>query len=365
MANRQEPKPICRRTFLGLTAAALAARGQEPLRQWKERVHPMDLLARRNELSALQGATAWINSPGLTSGSLKGKVVLVQFWTFTCINWLRTLPCIRTWSGAYRDSGLVVIGVHTPEFPFEGSLANVRRAAEDLKVDYPIAVDSDYAIWRGFSNQYWPALYLFDARGQVRHRQFGEGGYVESERTIQALLQEAGAEGTDREIVEVNGAGIEAAADWADLRSPENYVGYGRGEGFASPGGAVPGRPRAYSLPQQLRLNHWGLEGHWTIQQGSIALNQPHGRLGYCFHGRDLHLVMGPPMGNSAVRFRVRLDGGPPKAAHGADVDEDGNGVAAVQRLYQLIRQPRPIVDRVLEIEFLDPGVEAFAFTFG
>lgn len=325
----------------------------------------MTLLAHRNELSALQGASAWINSLALAGDSLKGKVVLVQFWTFTCINWLRTLPYIRRWAGAYRDSGLVVIGVHTPEFPFEGNLDNVRRAAEDLKVDYPIAVDSEYAVWRGFSNQYWPALYLFDAKGQVRHRQFGEGGYAESETMIQQLLREARAAGTDREIVEVNGAGIEAAADWADLRSPENYVGYGRSEGFASPGGAVVGHSRAYSLPGQLPLNHWGLEGNWTIEQGSIGLNQPHGRLGYCFHGRDLHLVMGPPIGSSAVRFRVRLDGGPPKAAHGADVDEGGNGVAPVQRLYQLIRQPRPIVDRVFEIEFLDPGVEAFAFTFG
>jgi thiol-disulfide isomerase/thioredoxin len=335
------------------------------LRSWQQPLHQLERLAVEDELAALGKATAWINTPPLTPASLKGKVVLVQFWTFTCINWLRTLPYIRAWAQAYKNAGLVVIGVQTPEFSFEHNLDNVRRATAEMKVEYPVAVDSDYGIWRGFNNQYWPALYLLDATGRVRHHQFGEGEYPESERKIQQLLMEAGARLATNQLSAVEGRGIEAPADWTDLRSPENYVGYERTDGFASPGGAAAGRRRSYTVPRELRLNHWALEGQWTIDKPSIVLNEPNGRIAYCFHGRDLHLVMGPPAGTHPVRFRVLLDGQPATAAHGADVDERGNGVATTQRLYQLIRQSKPIVDRVFQIEYHDPGVEAFSFTFG
>ena len=334
-------------------------------RSWQQPLHRLERLAVADELSALAMATAWINTAPLTAAGLKGKVVLVQFWTFTCINWLRTLPYIRAWSEAYKNAGLVVIGVHTPEFSFEHNLANVQRATTEMNVGYPVAVDSDYAIWRGFNNQYWPALYLLDAKGHVRHHQFGEGEYSESERMIQQLLTEAGALRVPNQLSSIEGRGIEAPADWADLRSPENYVGYERTEGFASPGGAGTGGRRRYSVPRDLRLNQWALEGEWTVNKESIASNQPNGRIAYCFHGRDLHLVMGPPTRARPVRFRVLLDGQPVTTAHGADVDDRGNGVAATQRLYQLVRQPKPIVDRVCRIEYLDPGVEAFSFTFG
>ena len=334
------------------------------LRSWQRPLQSAERLPVGDELSALGRATAWVNSAPLDAASLRGKVVLVQFWTFTCINWLRTLPYVRAWAQSYQNAGLVVIGVHTPEFPFEHNLDNVRRATARLKVEYPVALDNDYAIWRGFSNQYWPAIYLLDASGRVRHRQFGEGGYAESERMIQQLLTEADSHHATSELSSVNGNGIEAAADWPDLRSSENYVGSERTEGFASPGGAASGRRRRYTVPRELRLNQWALEGDWTVNNNSIALNQPNGRIAYCFHSRDLHLVMGPP-GARPVHFRVFLDGQPATMAHGVDVDDHGNGIATEQRLYQLIRQSKPIVDRVFEIEYLDPGLEAFSFTFG
>ena len=344
--------------------ALAAGRFQMP-HSWQRPLHEVDHVTVMDELSSLSKATAWINSPALSAASLKGKVVLVQFCTFTCINWLRTLPYTRAWAQAYRSSGLVTIGVHTPEFEFEHDLSNVRRAIAAMKVDYPIAVDNEYAIWGGFNNQYWPALYLLDGSGRVRHHQFGEGGYAESEKMIQQILTESGAHDVPRQPTPVEGRGIEAPADWNDLRSAENYVGSERTEGFASPGGIVSGSRRHYSVPRELRLNQWALEGDWTIEKGFIALNQPNGRLQYCFHGRDLHLVMGPRTGARAVRFRVSLDGQPVAQAHGGDVDEQGNGVATEQRLYQLVRQPKPIGDRVFQIEYLDPGVEAFSFTFG
>jgi thiol-disulfide isomerase/thioredoxin len=318
-----------------------------------------------DELASLHNATTWINSSPLTKEHVRGKVVLVQFWTFTCINWLRTLPYIRAWAERYRDSGLVAIGVHTPEFSFEHNLANVRRAAVDMKVHYPVAVDSEYAIWRGFNNEYWPALYLFDAKGQARYHQFGEGEYDESERMIQRLLAEAGARMSDLQLTSVEGRGIEAPADWGDLKSPENYVGYERTENFASPGSGGSDQRHTYVLPRELRLNQWALEGDWTIGKNSIALNAPSGRILTSFHSRDLNLVMGPPADARAVRFRVSLDGRSVASSHGVDVDELGNGVANEQRLYQLIRQPKPVGDRVLQLEFLGPGVEVFAFTFG
>jgi thiol-disulfide isomerase/thioredoxin len=358
-----------RRTFLKATTVALAAGRFTMLRSWQQPLHPMETSAVANELSALGSATAWINSAPLTATALKGKVVLVQFWTFTCINWLRTLPYVRAWYEAYKDAGLVVIGAHTPEFSFEHDLENVRRATREMKVNYPVAVDSEYAIWRGFNNQYWPALYLVDGKGKIRYHHFGEGEYAESERKIQELLKEAGAHQASDQLSSVEGQGIEAAAEWPELQSQENYVGNERTEGFASPGGLAAGRRRSYTLPRELRLNQWALAGDWTVDKEAITLNQPNGRIAYRFHGKDLHLVMGPPTGREggvhAVRFRVLLDGQPVMSAHGSDVDAQGNGIATAQRLYQLIRQPQPIVDRVFEIEYLDPGVQAFSFTFG
>jgi thiol-disulfide isomerase/thioredoxin len=317
------------------------------------------------ELAALDSATAWLNSEPLTAASLRGKVVLIDFWTYTCINWLRELPYVRAWAEKYKDQGLVVIGVHAPEFPVERDLDNVRRAARDLRVHYPIAVDNDFAIWRAFDNHYWPALYFVDAQGRVRHHHFGEGEYAQSERMIQRLLAEAGAGGISQELVSVVGGGVEAPADWDNLRSPENYVGYGRTQNFASAGGAAPDQRRVYSAPARLGRNHWALSGDWTVGRGAIVLNETSGRIAYRFHARDLHLVMGPAAPGASVRFRVLVDGQPPGAAHGLDVDAQGNGTVTESRLYQLIRQPGRIADRQFEIEFLDPGVEAFAFTFG
>jgi thiol-disulfide isomerase/thioredoxin len=322
-------------------------------------------LPTEGELPALDGATQWLNSQPLSAADLRGKVVLVEFWTYTCINWLRTLPYVRAWAHQYRDRGLVVIGVHSPEFPFERDIDNVRRAAQDLQVDFPIAVDSDHAVWQAFGNRYWPALYFVDAQGRIRHHQFGEGGYEESEKIIQQLLAEAGSGSHSRERAPVDARGVEAAADWGSLQSPENYLGYERTESFASPGGVVSDRRHAYALPTRLPLNHWALSGDWTLQKGAAVLNQANGRIAYRFHARDLHLVVGPAVRGTAVRFRVLIDGQPPGAAHGIDVDAQGNGVITEQRLYQLIRQSQPIVDRQFEIEFADPGVEAFAFTFG
>jgi thiol-disulfide isomerase/thioredoxin len=316
------------------------------------------------ELSSLGSATAWLNSPPLTAAGLRGKVVLVEFGTYTCINWLRTLPYARAWADKYRDQGLVVIQVHTPEFEFEKNLDHVRQAVKELRVDFPIAVDNDYAIWRAFNNRYWPALYFIDAKGKIRHHQFGEGEYPESERVIQRLLTEAGGRGRGSEVVSVEGQGIEAAADWTSLRTPETYLGHERTENFASPGGIADQR-HVYALPKRLKLNQWALSGSWTVGRQATALHEAGGRLVYRFHARDLHLVMGPSVRGTSVRFRVLIDGHPPGAAHGLDVDEQGKGTVTEQRLYQLIRQPAPIADRQFEIEFLDPGLEVFVFTFG
>jgi hypothetical protein len=258
-----------------------------------------------------------------------------------------------------------VIGVHAPEFAFEHNVDNVRRAANEMSVNYPIAIDNDYVIWRAFKNQYWPALYFVDAKGNIRHHQFGEGEYEQSERVIQKLLAEAGTSGVSNALVSVGARGAEAAADWASLKSPENYVGYERTENFASPGGAALDKPRLYTTPARLALNQWGLSGDWTIGKQATLLNQANGRIVYRFHARDLHLVMGPTAHGASVRFRVLIDGQPPGAAHGIDVDDQGNGTVTEPRLYQLIRQPKPIAEREFEIEFLDSGVEAFAFTFG
>ena len=315
-------------------------------------------------LPSLGGATGWLNSEPLTAANLRGKVLLVQFWTYTCINWLRTLAYVRAWSEKYKDHGLVVIGVHTPEFEFEHNLANVRRAAKELRVKYPIAIDNDYAVWHAFDNNYWPALYFVDVQGQIRYHHFGEGEYEQSEMVIQQLLMAAGDSGLGDELVSVDASGVEAAAEWDSLRSPENYVGYDRTENFVSPGGAVLNRRRVYGAPAQLGLNQWALSGDWTMGHESILLNEANGRIANCFHARDLHLVMGPTQGTS-VRFRLLIDGQPLAAAHGVDVDDQGNGTVTEQRLYQLIRQSKPITNRQFEIEFLDPGVQVYAFTFG
>jgi thiol-disulfide isomerase/thioredoxin len=326
---------------------------------------PTGQTAGQTELASLERANEWLNSPPLTPSALRGKVVLIDFWTYTCINWRRTLPYVRAWAEKYKDQGLVVIGVHAPEFAFEKNIDNVRWAVKDMRIDYPIAVDNDYAIWRAFKNQYWPALYFVDAQGRVRHQYFGEGSYEQSEMVIQRLLNEARGGGIGDGLVSVDARGAEAAADWGSLKSPENYLGYERTENFASPGGAVLDKPRLYELPARLRLNEWALSGDWTVKTDTSALNKANGRIAYRFHARDLHLVMGPAAAGTSVRFRLLIDGQPPGAAHGVDVDEQGNGMVTEQRMYQLIRQAKPLADRQFEIEFLDPGVEAFAFTFG
>ena len=346
------------RPGVGGSAAHLAAASAEPGTIDAQQRTP-------RELAAIGGAAEWLNSPRLTAASLVGKVVLVNFWTYTCINWLRQLPHVRAWAQKYRDA-LVVVGVHTPEFTFEQNVDNVRRAVRQMKIEYPVVIDNDYVIWRAFRNQYWPALYFLDARGRVRHQHFGEGEYQQSEATIQRLLAEASIPGRrEGRAVSVVGVGVEAAADWDNLKSPEAYVGYDRLQNFASRGGPDPDRRRVYAAPTRVELNQWALAGEWTIGKQATVLSSPNGRIVHRFHARDLHLVMGPTRQQSVVRFRVSLDGQRPGAARGLDVNDDGNGTVAEQRMYQLIRQPRPIVDRTFEIEFLDAGVEAFAFTFG
>jgi hypothetical protein len=301
----------------------------------------------------------------LTPQALQGRVVLVSFGTYTCINWIRTLPYVRAWADRYSAHGLAVVGVQTPEFDFEGDLDNVRRAVEEMDVRYPLAVDNDYTIWRAFDNHYWPALYFADVKGQIRHHYFGEGEYEESERVIQELLAEAGGEGVDTALVRPQPRGVELGADWDELKSPENYVGYQRTEGFASPGGPVIDEPHAYEAPSTIRRNEWALSGVWLMSTASAALTEPGGAISCRFHARDLNLVMGPVTRRAPVRFRARIDGQPPGPLHGIDVDDDGNGDVTWQRLYQLVRQPGPIGDRNFDIEFLDAGAEAFVFTFG
>jgi thiol-disulfide isomerase/thioredoxin len=321
--------------------------------------------ARQSELASLERANEWINSPPLTADALRGKVVLVNVWTYTCINWLRQLPYVRAWADKYKNQGLVVIGVHSPEFAFEKNIDNARQAVKSRLIGYPVAIDNDFGIWRGFNNNYWPALYFIDAQGRVRHSVFGEGQYEQSEMVIQRLLMEAGNAGIGDELVSVDAQGPEVAADWGSLKSPENYLGYERTENFTSAGGSLFGQRQAFEVPGKLTLNHWALAGEWTMRKDAVSLNKPGGRIAYRFHARDVHLVMGPAMPGEPVRFRVLIDGKAPGPAHGSDVDDQGNGTVTGQRLYQLIRQPKPIADRLFEIEFLDPGVEAFAFTFG
>jgi len=317
------------------------------------------------ELPPLDGAVAWLNSPPLSREKLLGHVVLIDFWTYSCINCLRALPYVTAWHERYKDKGLVVIGVHTPEFAFEKDERNVRRATKELGVDYPVALDNDYAIWKAFSNRYWPAHYFIDAQGRVRGHHFGEGEYAESEQLIRELLAEAGAQDLPAAMRTIQAAGVQRAADDANVASPETYVGYGRAEGFASPGGFDTAQAKDYVVPLELRLNQWALAGPWIVDKEHAALESAGGAISYRFHARDLHLVLGPGRDGRPVRFRVKLDGAPPGSDAGSDVDADGRGIVREQRLYQLIRQSDGVRARNFTIEFEDAGVQAFAFTFG
>jgi thiol-disulfide isomerase/thioredoxin len=333
-------------------------------------IHPPDREARvdrsrtEGHIPALDGATGWINSPPLTPAGLRGKVVVVDFWTYSCINWRRQLPYVRAWAQRYGDHGLVVIGVHTPEFGFEHDRDGIERAARTMHVPYPIAIDSNYALWEAFDNAYWPALYFVDAKGRIRHHQFGEGDYQTSEMVIRQLLGEAG-HPADGALAAVDAQGLEAVADARNLLTPETYIGYARTRGFRSPGDAVRDARSVYAVPSMLQVAQWALAGAWTMGREAAVVDEAGGRLVYRFHARDLHIVMGAAHASSPVRFRVRIDGHAPGDAHGLDVDDQGNGTITEPRLYQLIRQPAPIGDREFAIEFLDPGAQVFSFTFG
>jgi thiol-disulfide isomerase/thioredoxin len=320
---------------------------------------------RETHLPGFEGATGWLNSEPLTPDDLRGKVVLVDFWTYTCINWLRTLGYVRAWWEKYADQGLVVVGVHTPEFPFERDVENIREAVKDMRVEYPVAIDSDYRVWNAFANSHWPAVYIADAEGKIRHHQFGEGGYEECERVIQRLLRDAGRDGFGHDVVAVDLEGFEVQADWAHLQSPETYLGYQHGRNFASPSGGDLDERRTYAVPDNLERNQWALGGDWTVERGLSVLNGREGRVVFRFHARDVNLVMGPRPKESSVPFRVLVDGEPPGADHGLDVDENGNGAVVQQRLYQLVRRRNGVDDSTFEITFLAPGAEAYCFTFG
>ena len=316
--------------------------GSGPL-TWAMSRNP-DRLPIEGEAPSLAGSTAWLNSAPLSGGQLLGKVVLVDFWTYSCINWRRSLPYVRAWAQKYRDQGLIVVGAHSPEFQFETVIDNVRRAVQDMDLGYPIAIDNQYQLWNAFENKYWPALYLIDARGRIRYHHFGEGDYAQGERNIQQLLREAGASEVGAALVSVEGSGVEASPDFANLKSPESYLGYGRSERFVSNGRPLPNEPCQFRAPALLGMNHWALAGTWVVGAQSIALMNAGGRIAYAFHARDLHLVMGPGAAGTAVRFRVTIDGQPPGDAHGLDVDADGNGTIS---------------------EFAQAGAEAYSFTFG
>jgi thiol-disulfide isomerase/thioredoxin len=331
-----------------------------------DRRHPgATPLPSEGRLPGFDGATGWLNSSPLTAEDLGGKVVLVDFWTYTCINWLRTLAYVRAWAEKYRDQGLIVVGVHTPEFPFEADIDNVRTAAKTMRVDYPIALDSDYRVWDAFGNRYWPAVYIADSEGRIRQHHFGEGAYDECEWAIQMLLHEAGAYGIDDDLVSPELDGFEAQADWPNLGSSETYLSYEQGRNFASPGGASFDEPHTYKVPDLLELNQWALAGEWTIEQRASVLNKADGGIVFRFHARDVHLVLRSREPGRSVPFRVLVDKEPPGDTHGLDVDNQGHGTVIEPRLYQLVRQPGGIADRTLEIDFRSPGVEAYVFTFG
>jgi thiol-disulfide isomerase/thioredoxin len=343
-----------KQSLLAAIREAIRGPGWEPGRRAAEgRMPPLD------------GVTGWLNSPPLTTEGLRGRVVAVDFWTYTCINWLRTAPYLRAWGEAYQDAGLVVLGVHTPEFSFERDVDNVRREVGSRGITYPVAVDSDYAIWTAFANMYWPALYVVDAQGDIVYHHFGEGAYEESEQVLRQLLAEAGSGNALPEPVEVEPTGIEAPADWGHLGTPETYLGAERTENFASPERVASGAPGSYTIPSRLAPDHWALAGKWTVQPEAVVLEGHGGRLAYRSSARDVNLVMAPPAPGTAVRFDVRLDGGSPGADHGDDVDDEGTGTLTEPRLHQLVRKTGPITGRTFEITFSDPGVRAYAFTFG
>ena len=312
----------------------------------------------------MDGAVAWLNSAPLSSKALRGKVVVVNFWTYSCINSLRELPYMKAWATKYKDAGLVVIGVHTPEFGFEKEQPNVKQAVSELRIAYPISIDSDHSIWSAFRNEYWPADYFIDVKGRIRYHHFGEGEYEKSERVIQALLKENGATGLDESLAQTSPDGAEAPPS-NNVRSPETYVGYARGQNFASPERIARDSDRFYSRPARLALNQWGLSGSWNVRAESGKLQSAPGKIVFRFHSRDIHMVLGPPKNGTPVRFRITLNDGAPGADHGSDSAPDGTGAVQEPRMYQLIRQKGTITDSIFEIEFLDPGVEAFSFTFG
>jgi hypothetical protein len=316
-------------------------------------------------LPGFDSATGWLNSPPLTEDDLAGKVVLADFWTYTCINWLRTLAWVRAWYETYGGLGLLVVGVHTPEFWFEHDVDNIRRAAREMRVEYPIAIDSDYGVWRDFGNRYWPAVYLADAEGRIRYHHFGEGDYAECERAIQMLLREAGVEGVGDGLASVTPEGFEVQADWATLQSPESYLGYEQERSFASPGGPRFDEAHEYEVPESLRLNQWALGGEWTIEAGAAVSGGPGGRLAFRFHARDVNLVLRAREEGASVPFQVRVDGAPPGEDAGGDVDVDGKGTLVEPRLYGLVRTRGQIGERTFEVEFAEGGVEAYVFTFG
>jgi cytochrome c biogenesis protein CcdA/thiol-disulfide isomerase/thioredoxin len=323
------------------------------------------VLGDEGPMPELSGAVAWLNSPPLTRDSLRGKVVLIDFWTYSCINCLRALPYVEGWAAKYEGAGLVVIGVHTPEFAFEKERSNVEKAVRDLKISYPVAIDSDYKIWQAFNNEYWPAHYFIDGKGRIRYHHFGEGEYEQSERVIQQLLKENGARSISDAVINVAANGVQAAPDHGDNRSPETYIGYHRAQDFASAEPIAKDSRKIYSLIPRLSLNQWGLAGDWKVSAQSAVLQTAPGKIVFRFHARDLHLVLGPATDGKPVRFSVKLDGTAPGEDHGSDADANGSGAVQEHRLYQLIRQKGPVEDRTFEIEFIDPGVQAFAFTFG
>jgi thiol-disulfide isomerase/thioredoxin len=325
--------------------------------------HPS--LGDEGAMPELDGATGWLNSAPLSRKSLRGKVVLVNFWTYTCINSIRPLPYLRNWATKYRDAGFVVIGVHTPEFSFEHQPVNVENAVRNLNVTFPVAADSEQRVWQAFNNQYWPAQYLVDAKGRIRYHHFGEGDYGDIERAIQELLKENGATGLTSDTASVSGVGFEAAPDWADGRSPETYIGYRQSQNFASPEKVRKDSAEVYNAPAKLPLNHWGLSGSWNVNAESAVLQTVPGKIAFRFHSRDLHLILAPTRDGKAVRFKVTLDGAALGENHGVDTAPDGTGEIREPRLYQLIRQKGAIVDRTFEIEFLDSGAQALDFTFG
>lgn len=316
-------------------------------------------------LAPFDGATAWLNSELLTPERLRGRVVLVDFWTYTCVNWIRTLPYVRAWATKYAEAGLTVVGVHTPEFGFEADLDNVTAQTRKLGVEYPVAVDSGYRVWGAFANHFWPAVYIADAEGRIRHHHFGEGEYPQTEMVIQRLLLDAGARELDQDLVEVEPRGLEVAADWQSLRSPETYLGYGQSSGFASERVAAFDLPHEYAGPEHLPLNSWDLSGNWTVARHAAGSNVRGARVAFRFHARDVNLVMGPRVAGTAIPFAVTLDGRLVGDAHGSDVDSDGRGIVRDQSTYQLLRQPGRIADRTFEIEFLEAGAEVYCFTFG